>query len=53
LVLLKLGLSFLLVARYGIIAAAALLSFYYIASVGVMVWRGLIEIGKNENRAHH
>jgi O-antigen/teichoic acid export membrane protein len=51
--LLKLGLSFLLVARYGIIAAAALLSFYYIASVGVMVWRGLIEIGKNENRAHH
>ncbi|MDP2777549.1 MAG: oligosaccharide flippase family protein, partial [Anaerolineales bacterium] len=39
--LLKLGLSFLLVARYGIIAAGALLSFYYIVSVGVMVIRGL------------
>jgi O-antigen/teichoic acid export membrane protein len=51
--LLKLGLSFLFVARFGIIAAAALLSFYYIVSVGMMVWRGLTEIGKNENRAYH
>ena len=48
--LLKLGLSFLFVARYGIIAAAALLSFYYIASVGVMVWRGLAEIKRKEER---
>ena len=48
--LLKLGLSFLLVARYGIIAAGALLSFYYIASVGIMVWRGLKEIKRLEIR---
>ncbi|MFN8384205.1 MAG: oligosaccharide flippase family protein [Anaerolineales bacterium] len=48
--LLKLGLSFLFVARFGIIAAAALLSFYYIMSVGVMVWRGLVEIKKKEER---
>lgn len=46
--LLKLGLSFLLVARYGIVAAAALLSFYYIASVGAMVIRGVREIKKLE-----
>lgn len=42
--MLKLGLSFLFVSRYGILAAAALLSFYYIASVGIMAWRGLKEI---------
>lgn len=46
--LLKLGLSFLLVPRYGIVAAGALLSFYYIASVGVMVIRGLQEIKRVE-----
>ena len=51
--LLKLGLSFVFVAQYGIAAAGALLSFYYIASVGAMVWRGIIEIRKNENRAHN
>lgn len=47
--LLKLGLSFALVPRYGIVAAGALLSFYYIASVGIMAGRGLREIEKNEN----
>jgi O-antigen/teichoic acid export membrane protein len=44
--LLKLALSFLLVQTYGIIAAGALLSFYYIASVGVMVMRGIYEINR-------
>ena len=48
--LLKLGFSFLLVARFGILAAGALLSFYYIASVGIMVWRGLKEIKRLEIR---
>ncbi len=48
--LLKLGLSFLFVARYGIIAAGMLLSFYYIASVGVMVIRGTREIKRLEIR---
>ncbi len=36
----KLALSFWLVPRYGIVAAGALLSFYYIFSVGAMAWRG-------------
>lgn len=48
--LLKLALSFLLVANYGIVAAGTLLSFYYIASVGIMVLRGMQEIKRVENR---
>jgi O-antigen/teichoic acid export membrane protein len=51
--LLKLALAFPLVPRYGVVAAGALLSFYYIASVGTMVIRGLKEIQNNENRSHH
>ncbi|MBL8091392.1 MAG: oligosaccharide flippase family protein [Anaerolineales bacterium] len=46
--LIKLALSFVLVANYGIVAAGALLSFYYIASVGIMVIRGIVEIKKKE-----
>jgi O-antigen/teichoic acid export membrane protein len=42
--LIKLALSFLLVPQLGYVAEAALLSFYYIASVGAIVWRGLKEI---------
>jgi O-antigen/teichoic acid export membrane protein len=42
--LVKVGLAFWLVPRYGILAAGALLSFYYIASVGIMALRGLKEI---------
>ena len=48
--LLKLALSFLFVAKYGVVAAGALLSFYYIASVGIMVMRGIVEIKKKEER---
>ncbi|MBI5963247.1 MAG: oligosaccharide flippase family protein [Chloroflexi bacterium] len=51
--LLKLAFSFPLIPRYGVVAAGALLSFYYIASVGAMVIRGLKEIRQNENRNHH
>lgn len=51
--IIKLALSFWLVPHYGIVAAGALLSFYYIASVGAMVWRGLHKIKQNENRTHH
>lgn len=40
----KLALSFWLVPQYGIVAAGGLLSFYYVASVGVMVWRGVKQI---------
>ncbi len=46
--LLKVGLAFSLVPRYGYVMEAALLSFYYIVSVGLMVWRGLNEIRKQE-----
>jgi O-antigen/teichoic acid export membrane protein len=42
--LVKLSLAFWLIPQYGIVAAGALLSFYYIASVGIMVLRGVKEI---------
>ena len=47
--LFKLAFSFPLIPRYGVVAAGALLSFYYIASVGVMVLRGIKEINLQEN----
>jgi len=46
--LIKIALAFMFVPRYGIVAAGALLSFYYIASVGVMAWRGVREINHQE-----
>jgi len=42
--LVKVALAFWLVPRFGILAAGALLSYYYIASVGIMALRGLKEI---------
>jgi len=51
--IIKLALSFWLVPMYGVAAAGGLLSFYYIASVGVMVLRGLQKIKQNENSSHH
>lgn len=47
--LIKVALAFWLVPQYGILAAGGLLSFYYIASVGVMAIRGVREIGQQEN----
>jgi O-antigen/teichoic acid export membrane protein len=44
--LIKVGLSFLLVPRYGYVMEAVLLSLYYILSVGVIVWRGGRELNK-------
>ena len=41
--LIKVALAFWLVPRFGILAAGALLSYYYIASVGVMALRGVKE----------
>ena len=46
--ILKIGLAFPLVPHYGYIMEAALLSLYYIISVGLMVWRGLDEIRRQE-----
>ncbi|MBM4425951.1 MAG: hypothetical protein FJ031_01795 [Chloroflexi bacterium] len=51
--IIKLALSFWLVPMYAVVAAGGLLSFYYIASVGLMVLRGLQKIKQNENRTHH
>ena len=42
--IIKLALAFPLVPRFGYVFEAVLLSFYYIASVGAIVWRGMIEI---------
>ncbi len=48
--LVKLSLAFWLIPKYGIVAAGALLSYYYIASVGIMVLRGFKEIKMKEKR---
>jgi O-antigen/teichoic acid export membrane protein len=40
----KLALAFPLVPRFGYVAEAALLSMYYVVSVGTIVWRGMSEI---------
>ncbi len=42
--LVKVALAFWLVPKFGILAAGALLSFYYIASVGIMALHGVKEI---------
>lgn len=44
--LIKVALAFPLVPRFGYVAEAILLSFYYISSVGTIVWRGMLEIRK-------
>jgi len=48
---LKTGLAFLLVPRYGYVMEAALLSLYYILSVGLIVWRGRRELRAREEQA--
>ena len=48
--LIKVMLAFWLIPKYGIVAAGALLSFYYIASVGIMALRGVNEIKRVESR---
>jgi O-antigen/teichoic acid export membrane protein len=49
--LIKVALAFPIVPRWGFVAEAGLLSFYYITSVGAMAWRGLQEIRKQEQNA--
>ena len=46
--MIKIALAFPLVPRFGYIAEAGLLSFYYVASVGANVWRGLKDIREKE-----
>jgi len=40
----KVALAFVLVPRYGYLAEAALLSAYFVVSVGLIFWRGMIEL---------
>lgn len=40
----KIGLSFLLVPRFGYLAQAALMSAFFVVSVGLIVWKGINEI---------
>jgi O-antigen/teichoic acid export membrane protein len=49
--IIKVGLSFLLVPRYGYGMEAALLALYYVLSVGLIVWRGLVELRRREQSA--
>jgi O-antigen/teichoic acid export membrane protein len=44
----KVLLTFVLVPRFGYLAEAALLSGYFVISVGLLVWRGLSEANKRE-----
>jgi len=46
--LVKIALAFPLVPRYGYVMEGALLSLYYVLSVGIIVWRGLIELRRQE-----
>jgi O-antigen/teichoic acid export membrane protein len=48
--LIKIALALVLVPKFGYVAAGALLSFYYITSVGIMAWRGLQEIRYQEQK---
>ncbi len=47
----KIALAFPLVPRYGYVMEGALLSVYYVLSVGLIVWRGLKELRLQEIRS--
>ena len=49
--IIKVGLSFPLVPRYGYVMEAAMLSFYYVFSVGLIIWRGMRELRRQESLA--
>lgn len=44
----KIATAFALVPRYGYVMEAGLLSAYYVMSVGLIVWRGMKELGRQE-----
>ncbi|MCX8025088.1 MAG: lipopolysaccharide biosynthesis protein [Thermanaerothrix sp.] len=47
---LKTLLMFVLVARYGVLSLALLLSGYFVISVGAIIWRGTRELARAESR---
>jgi len=48
----KIGLSFWLVPRYGMYAQAALMSAYFVITIGLIVWQGLHEIDLQSKIIH-
>ena len=48
---LKVGLAFLLIPQFGYLASAALLSGYYIFSIGLNVWKTYAELAQREAQA--
>lgn len=48
---LKIGLAFWLVPTHGYVMEAVLLSLYYIVSVSLIVWRGLVEVKRQSAAA--
>lgn len=47
----KVALTLLIVPRWGYVAQAALLSAYFLVSIGLVLWRGLSELRKAETAA--
>ncbi|NOY99115.1 MAG: lipopolysaccharide biosynthesis protein [Chloroflexi bacterium] len=48
----KIALSFLLVPRYGYLVQAALMSAFFVVSVGLIVWKGMREITRRSHLAN-
>lgn len=46
----ELALAFILVPRFGYLAQAALLSGYFVVAIGLITWRGLREIRRQEKQ---
>jgi O-antigen/teichoic acid export membrane protein len=46
----ELALIYLLVPRFGYLALAAILSAYFVVSIGIIVWHGLTEIRRQEDK---
>ncbi len=50
--LVELALIFSLVPRFGYLSLAAILSGYFVISIGIIVWRGLAELRRGEQATH-
>jgi O-antigen/teichoic acid export membrane protein len=48
----KIALSFWLVPRFGMYAQAALMSAYFVVTIGLIVWRGLTEVKLQSKSIH-
>jgi O-antigen/teichoic acid export membrane protein len=48
----QIALIFVILPRFGYLGMAALLSAYFIVSIGIIVWRGLSEINRQSSTIH-